>query len=599
MRFYYRLNRGYGLKGKATIIFLLLMLTLTVGVGKTVESQFNRILREQLVETTTRNIDSVVSQLEEQTSTVEDIANYLIFSPDLKEYLLLPPRDFSDHTEDLKESIEGFLTFHLMSKKYIRSISIDGYNGSFIETGEPVKADEEKWTEEAVLRRGGVVWSEGYTASSDWNGDIRVLSLFRVLNSYTKQMMPQANLTIRMDEENVEGLLEHALYKKSGYVFVVGPNGENVLRSDDAIQISGSIDPTELIDIMESKGTRFLNYEVDQKKYMTFHRPMENTGWDVIVMFPESIVDEGAPVVIRIITLIFVMILLIGLAALIGLHYTIIRPILRLKNETNRVKRGDFTAHVPIKSNDEISDLNRNFNEMVMTIRELIDHKYKQELHDRESELKLLQNQMDPHFLYNTLDMIRWTARLEKAGKTSHLIEALSKFFRSSLNNGQYVTTILQELEFVQSYLFLQEKRLGKRFRFSLFTEYHIAQSSTLKTTIQPLVENFVKHGLNNNQQVNIISVKCYAVKDEIWIDVQDNGRGMEADKLSLIQASLMKKQSTDGKVGALLNIHERLSIHFAENYGLVLVSSSDKGTLIRLKIPWSKGDGGEKHDEN
>jgi len=599
MRLYYRWNKGYGLKRKATIIFLLLMITLTVGVGMTVESQFNRILREQLVETTTRNIDSVVSQLEEQTSTVEDIANYLIFSPDLKEYLLLPSRDISDHAEDLKESIEGFLTFHLMSKKYIRSISIDGYNGSFIEIGEPVKADEKKWTEDAVLRRGGVVWSEGYTASSDWNGDIRVLSLFRVLNSYTKQMMPQANLTIRMDEENMVRLLEHALYKESGYVFVVGPNGENVLRSDDAIQISGIIDPTELIDNMESKGIRFLNYEVEQKKYMTFHRPMENTGWDVIVMFPESIVDEGTSVVMRIITLIFVMILLIGLAALIGLHYTIIRPILRLKNETNRVKRGDFTAHVPIKSNDEISDLNRNFNEMVMTIRELIDHKYKLELHDRESELKLLQNQMDPHFLYNTLDMIRWTARLEEAGKTSHLIEALSKFFRSSLNNGQYVTTIQQELEFVQSYLFLQEKRLGKRFRFSLFTEYHIAQSSTLKTTIQPLVENFVKHGLNKNQQVNIISVKCYAVNDEIWIDVQDNGRGMEADKLSLIQASLMKKQSIDGKVGALLNIHERLSIHFAENYGLELVSSSNKGTLVRLKIPCSKGDGGEKHDEN
>jgi len=147
-------------------------------------------------------------------------------------------------------------------------------------------------------------------------------------------------------------------------------------------------------------------------------------------------------------------IMMLGLTALIGFHYTIIRPILRLKKETSKVTYGDFNARVPVKSNDEISELNRKFNEMVETIQQLIEHKYKLELRERESELKLLQNQMDPHFLYNTLDMIRWTARLEQASKSSQLIEMLSKFFRSSMSNGNYQTTLRKELEFAQSYLY-------------------------------------------------------------------------------------------------------------------------------------------------
>jgi len=235
---------------------------------------------------------------------------------------------------------------------------------------------------------------------------------------------------------------------------------------------------------------------------------------------------------------------------------------------------------------------------MVLTIQELIEHKYKLEIRERESELKLLQSQMDPHFLYNTLDMIRWTARLEKAEKSSQLIEVLSRFFRSGLNNGQYVTTLHQELQFVQAYLYLHQRRLGAKLRYSLFTEFNIADAQIPKTTIQPLVENFMKHGFNPTNDNNEISVRCYVVQQEIWIDVQDNGLGMEPDKLQLIQSSLHGKQHYSGRTGALHNIHVRLSIFFGEGYGLELVSSSSKGTTVRLKIPY-RNNGGEQHVES
>ncbi|MDG0813494.1 histidine kinase [Cohnella rhizosphaerae] len=377
-------------------------------------------------------------------------------------------------------------------------------------------------------------------------------------------------------------------------MFVIGAEGEQVLRSDDSEP--ASFDPNDVMEAFANGDARYMKYKADNRSYMAFYRPMENTGWNIIAMIPESIVNRETATVRNVMAVILAAILLLGISALAGFQYTIIRPILRLKNEANRVKLGDFTARVPIGSNDEISELNRKFNEMVLTIQELIEHKYKLELRERESELRLLQNQMDPHFLYNTLDMIRWTARLEKAGKTSQLIEMLSKFFRLAPSNGNYVTTVQQELEFVQSYLYLQERRLGQTFRYSLFMDASIAAAPMLKTTIQPLVENFLKHGRNRGRAVNRITVKCYAVSKEIWLDVQDNGRGIEPGKLEAIRHALRRGRTDERSAGALSNIQERLSIYFGEGYGLEIVSSTPDGTLIRLKIP-DRADGGEIED--
>jgi two-component system sensor histidine kinase YesM len=151
---------------------------------------------------------------------------------------------------------------------------------------------------------------------------------------------------------------------------------------------------------------------------------------------------------------------LLGILALIGFYYSIVLPIVDLTKKTKQVEKGDFSAQVNVRSEDEIGKLATRFNRMVATIQRLIDLKYKVQLKQRESELKALQNQINPHFLYNTLDMIRWTARLEKAMETSRLIETLSRMFRISLNRGKLWIPLREELSYVESYLQLQQKRL-------------------------------------------------------------------------------------------------------------------------------------------
>lgn len=596
---YRRLLGSFGLKRKALVIFLIFVILPTFGVGVVVQIQFNEVLREQFINSTKRNLDNVAGQLGEQTKMVEDIANYLILSPDMRNFLRTSPPLSSEQQAVLKRNIEDFLTFQLMSKGYIRSIEIYGFNGSFIEMGEPFSGDESRWEQAAKACKGGITWTEGYALHSDWNGEVRVFSMFRVLNSFSQITKPLGRLIIRLDEASIVGLLEKGIFKDgAGSVFIVGAEGQVILGSTNPLP--DVLQPgAPLLDKLSS-GRGDLTYEVNGQRYLTLYNRMENTDWKVVAMIPEAKVSEEFRGIKMTMLVILTAIMLLGLTALIGFHYTIIRPILRLKKETSKVTYGDFNARVPVNSNDEISELNRKFNEMVATIQQLIEHKYKLELRERESELKLMQNQMDPHFLYNTLDMIRWTARLEQASKSSQLIEMLSKFFRSSMNNGSYQTTLRKELEFAQSYLYLQQRRLGeKKLKYSLHAEAGIEEAVTLKATIQPLVENFIKHGLDRGKPHGEVNVRCYAREGEIWVDVIDNGKGMDPGKAEAVRSALERSGTGGTREGAMHNIHERLSIFFGQDYGLEIVDTSAEGTWVRLRFPFAEAchPGGEPHE--
>ncbi|WP_410767842.1 sensor histidine kinase [Fontibacillus sp. BL9] len=601
MKIRYRKYLGnFGLKRKALVIFLLFVILPTFGVGVVVQYKFNQVLRDQFINSTKRNLDNVTSQLGEQTKMVEDIANYLILSPDMRNFLRTSPPLKTDQRANLKRNIEEFLTFQLMSRSYIRSIEVSGYNGSSIEMGEPFSGDESKWVRQAEAGKGAIIWTEGYGLNSDWYGEVQLISMFRILNSYNDITKPLGRLTIRMDEASILRLLEKGIFEDgAGSVFIIGGQGQIILGSKD--RLSENFRPDEMLLGKLATGREgYFNYSVNDSRYLTLYKPINNTGWNVVAMIPEATVAEEFRGVKWLMLFILTAILLLGLTALIGFHYTIITPILRLKKETHRVTHGDFTARVPIESRDEIAELNHKFNEMVSTIQQLIEHKYKLELRERESELKLMQNQMDPHFLYNTLDMIRWTARLEKADKSSQLIEMLSKFFRSSVNNGNYETTLRREMEFVQSYLYLQKHRLGDKLSYRLNTEPGLEDTLILKATIQPLVENFIKHGFDRSKPVNEILVNGYAAFEEIWIDVIDNGKGMTPARKKEMQALLQGRNKDDNVGGAMANIHERLSIFFGPGYGLEIVSTSPEGTWIRLRIPSgeSQDHGGERHEQ-
>ncbi|MNJ54528.1 putative sensor-like histidine kinase [compost metagenome] len=167
------------------------------------------------------------------------------------------------------------------------------------------------------------------------------------------------------------------------------------------------------------------------------------------------------------------------------------------------------------------------------------------------------------------------------------------------MNNGSYQTTLRKELEFAQSYLYLQQRRLGSKLKYSLYMEADIGDTVMLKATIQPLVENFIKHGLDRNKKIGEIKVRCYKAADEIWVDVIDNGKGMAPAREDEVRSSLQNGGKSGSREGAMNNIHERLSIFFGRDYGLEIINNSVEGMRVRLRLPREAADkhGGEQHE--
>ncbi|PYI55475.1 cache domain-containing sensor histidine kinase [Paenibacillus flagellatus] len=578
--------RFFSLKWKSTAIFILLVTLPTLMVGNFVLSEYDRILRRQFADSMDKNLNTVEMNLSEKIKTVEDISDYMIYKDIFREFMTTPQSpETLKRIGDIKKEIEGFVTFQLMSKKDIKSISIRGFGGNVYDLGEPVAGEEGRWTNEANGRKGAPVWSDAYPIHSGWSGDKRVLSMFRVINSYDDGYTPLGMVTIRLDEADIAHLLEVAVPPELGTAFLLRKDGR-VLLDRDAANVGRPYPDAGLTERLGSAANAPFRYESGGESYLVFARSMKATGWSVVAMIPEgSIVGQTQHVKSTLRTLLIVM-LLLGLIALVGFEFAIIRPILELRKETHRLKKGDFTARVEVRSRDEIGELGRQFNHMVQTIKELIDNKYKLEIRQRESELKMLQQQMAPHFLYNTLDMIRWTARLEKAMETSRMIELLSRFFRTGLDRASTWTSLEHELEFVRSYLDLQQKRLGDKLTYTIYMEASLEAAVVLKKIVQPLVENSVKHGFTPRRGGSV-NVRCFREGNDLRIEVYDSGSGFAPETVDRLRHMFATGKAADDLLGhALCNIHERLSIVYGQGYGVTLIENRGAGAGVRLTMP-------------
>ncbi|MFC5650481.1 sensor histidine kinase [Paenibacillus solisilvae] len=579
------------LRKKSVAIFIMLVTLPSLLIGYVILSRYESVLRQQYIDSMEKNLNTIEMNLTEKIKAIEDISDYMIYQENYRSFLEAKPTPGSmEQIYKDKTAIEGFFAFQTMSKHYIKSISLQGVGGNELQMGEPVKGFEQPWSDLAKADRGGIVWTDSYSLESGWTGSKRVISMFRVINSFEKPSSPVGQVIVRLNESEFTDLLTTPVPKDQGSIFIVRPNGSVLLHPNEKLVGKPYPDRTMLQEIVTKRNNVFSLRE-EGTSYVVFNQHMKSTGWNIVAMVKDETIVEKTKAIKASLQILILVILVLGLLALIGFELAIIRPILELKKETHRLKHGDFSAQVEVRSRDEVGELGRQFNNMVTTIKDLIDKKYKLEIRQKDSDLRILQSQMDPHFLYNTLDTIRWTARLEQAPETSQLIETLSRFFRMGMDSGKHHTTLAGEMEFVRAYLNLQQKRMGSKLRFSLFMEASLEDAAVLKKVIQPLVENSIKHGFK--RQAGKIDVRAYRDGMNLIIDVIDSGTGFSMEKWRLIHQALQKRTGDKSVLDhAICNIHERIQLVNGSGYGVELpVGQFNTGACVRLRLPLWKNE--------
>ena len=301
--------------------------------------------------------------------------------------------------------------------------------------------------------------------------------------------------------------------------------------------------------------------------------------------------------VIFIMTILAIVLLILGL-----IHYAnrvtrrITLPISSMTERVRSISSGDFSTRPPIEARvEELQTLSNGFEDMVGRLNRLIEENKKAESQKRHAELELLQAQINPHFLYNTLDTIIWLIESGDKEKSIDMVSNLSGFFRSSLSKGRDVITLAEEKNHVLSYLAIQKTRYQDRMDFEIDIPESLNDYLLPKLTLQPLVENSIYHGIKLQREKGQIRVTAMDIGDKIELKVSDNGAGMTESRLEELREAMR-----DGNnVGfGLRTVHKRLQLLFGEEFGLSIQSTDTVGTIVTAVIPKTKEESEEETDE-
>lgn len=264
----------------------------------------------------------------------------------------------------------------------------------------------------------------------------------------------------------------------------------------------------------------------------------------------------------------------------------IIQPISQLNQATEKIAQGDFNARAQADSEDEVAELAVSFNKMAGSMQSLIDKVKEDERKMRKADLRLLQEQIQPHFLYNTLDTIVWLIESNEPDEAVTMVVTLSDFFREILSKGKEFISIKEEEKHISSYLQIQEMRYRDILEYDIQLDQVIYKYQILKLTLQPVVENALYHGIKYKRAKGCIHIHGEKEGDIIRLTVRDDGVGMDEEELEQLRQQIEKPCQETEKGFGLANVNERIHMYFGPEYGMKIQSQKGKGTTVEIVIP-------------
>ena len=409
----------------------------------------------------------------------------------------------------------------------------------------------------------------------------------RIVNIYTGQQLGMLVLNIK--ESSLSAIYQKIGSIQDGSYFIVNEGGVVISSQHPEDLLQEVADPTMKNWITSSKDTSDLT-SFQHEKTLVVSSDVPSFGWKLISMAPlESLTADT-----RKITFLIVLIGLICLFfALLGagmLSQFIAKPIMGLTKHMKKVKEGNLDIEFQVNSEDEIGLLASGFNAMIRRVQELLTNINFEQKKKREYELALIQAQIKPHFLYNTLDVIYTLSEMGRARDVQRTTKALADFYRAALSKGRETITIEEEVRNVKDYLSIQRIRYSDVFTFEFDIQGEVLSGLIPKLTIQPLVENAIYHGLKTKGSLGLLKVTGEIVEGKIKIIVSDDGVGMLPERL---EALVKKPESPEQAVGyGLRNVNDRIQLYFGDDYGLQIESQLGHGTEVTLWLPFQSEEG-------
>ncbi|WP_378955931.1 cache domain-containing protein [Pelosinus sp. sgz500959] len=587
MGLFHRLLKVENIRSKLLLYFftLILLPIVTLGVlgnviySKSIEDQAN-IHTEQMIEQVTRNVEFYIHDM-------ENIIYYLSNDPQVIDFLQLESEGNKEENEDFHLAARRSLKTYKDTHPEVAGILVVNEHNLYISnTMQRISRDpltDEIWYKRALaspqtMQLFSKPIGRNIKTNLNYSADEVVSITKAVVDPVTGKRLGVILIDLKLDK--IKEVIETVTLGKSGFLYLMDGNGGIVYAPVNSIVYR--VKNEWLTDSMNS-----IVKKIQGSDFQIIYKDSAYTNWKTIGVFSlnetlhEVSLLRHYSIIICIITLV--------LAVVVAFFFTasIAKPLSKLGSLMKRAEEGDLSVRFNSKYNDEIGRLGNSFNHMIREISNLIDMVYVEQQRKREAELKTLQAQIKPHFLYNTLYTIQWMAQEHGAHDVVAILGALANLFRIGLSKGKEMISVQEELEHVRSYLAIQKARYEDKLIYEVNFDEGILKYNVLKLILQPLVENAIYHGINARRGVGKITITAKEKEGKLYFSVEDNGIGITTEKLKEISQLLDHNHVETAKTGfGIFNVNERIKLSVGKEYGLVYHSVYQQGTTVEVWHP-------------
>lgn len=547
-----------------TIVFTVLLMTILIFY-----STFAR-RTDALVESQSREINKqIVLNYESYINSVIETSNYIQFAS-----------QNLDASRDRQE-LQNVYSNNLEIKRDMDSISLYDQSGRHIlgDTQRFAEStnDKESWFTEALYEESIFHFIISGGEPSDIS-DSRSILVSRAMEYTELGMRRNGVLLMELNFSAISALAEKTNLGPNGLLLIIDDTDHLVyaspVKSHQLLQQSYDIAIQNYFG-----GSRTLIDDLVMHMNIT---PLHQTRWRIVTV---NDIDENAQTKRRMLYVLFIIfavsVLLTTLVAII-ISRRISRPLTQLQETMSHIEQGDFTMRADVTGQREIVDLAESFNSMTDKIRSLMERVVAEQRGKRKTELVALQNQINPHFLYNTLDSIVWLAENQRTEDVITTVVALAKFFRISISRGDTFIPVRDEISHIENYLTIQKIRYQDRFTYTLDIDENVYDHTVMKLILQPIVENAIYHGIGDEQE--LITIRGRLERDLLIFEVENTGYGITDEQIGEIHQILQGTHEIPS-VG-MRNVYQRLRLYYGDRADIIITSRLDEMTCVRLIMP-------------
>jgi two-component system sensor histidine kinase YesM len=530
---------------------------------------------KQLVNQVNSDIDSYIEYM-------KNISDMIFSNEDVDSFL----QEETEASEEDQRILGLFATIH-SSRQDITNIGIiddRDLRHVLINDGTDVlnpyvEVRELDWYREAVEQPGRTIISKPHVQNGIQGNYKWVITMSRCILDHSGR--PAGVLFIDLNYSAISQLCENNSIGRQGYIFILDSAGQIVYHPQQQL-LYGGLKSEHIEEVMEAEEDTLQLGEGASRQLYTISKS-QDTGWKVVGTIRTAELLRGSQEAQQVYVLLALLMTAVIVIVSSVISRSITKPIKELRDSMQKVQEGNFNVEVEAVSHNEIGSLGRSFNIMTEKIKELVIQNISEQKEKRRLEMKALQSQINPHFLYNTLDSIIWMAQGKKTEDVVTMTSSLARLLRQSLSSEEDVS-LEQEIKYVESYLVIQKMRYQDKLEFSLDMEESVGHARIPKLVLQPLVENAIYHGLKYKEGKGKLFVQAYEQGNNVAIEIADNGVGMNDEALAHIFDKHKVNYQSNG-IG-VYNVQRRLKLAFGSAYGLTYDSVEGEGTIVTVLIP-------------